>query len=338
MSGNSQPAPKANADDSVVLVAGGAGFLGVHLCERLLAEGRKVICLDDLSSGAREHVEQLRGRPGYRFIEHDVREPISLSVGQIFNLACPASPRAYQADPIKTTLTSVLGVRNLLELARATGARMVHTSTSEVYGDPLVHPQPESYWGNVDFTGPRACSDEGKRCAETLIYDYRRVHGVDCRVARIFNTYGPRMREDDGRVVSSFVVEALQDLDVTVEGDGSHTRSMCYVDDLIEGLTQLMAAQSAPDGPVNLGHPREISVLEFARRVIEATGSSSKIVFGPEAIDDPHVRRPDISRAQRLLGWSPQIPLEDGLARTIAYFRGRLSQRAPAAAQAETAG
>ena len=274
------------------------------------------------------------GNPRYRFIQHDVREPIELRVEQIYNLACPASPKAYQADPIKTNLTSVLGARNLLELARSTGARMVHASTSEVYGDPLVHPQSETYWGNVDFTGPRACYDEGKRCAEALISDYRRVHGVDCRVARIFNTYGPGMREDDGRVASTFIIEALQHLDITVQGDGSHTRSMCYVDDLVDGLVRMMAAEPAPSGPVNLGNPDEIEVVAFARRVIEGTGSNSKIVFGPEAIDDPHMRRPDISRAQAELGWAPRVTLADGLALTIDYFRWRLATKSAAVGQA----
>ncbi|WP_293677727.1 UDP-glucuronic acid decarboxylase family protein [uncultured Phenylobacterium sp.] len=317
---------------STILVTGGAGFLGFHLCRRLLADGHRVICLDDLSSGPREHVQHFLDHPAYSFIEHDVREPIALQVDQIYNLACPASPTAYQADPIKTNLTSVLGARNMLDLACSTGARMVHSSTSEVYGDPLVHPQPESYWGNVDIVGPRACYDEGKRCAEALIADYRRMRGVDCRVARIFNTYGPGMREDDGRVVSTFVVEALQNRDVTVQGDGSHTRSMCYVDDLVEGLIRMMAVEPAPSGPLNLGNPDEISVLDFARRVLEATGSRSRLVFLAEAVDDPHVRRPDISRATFELGWVPRVALDAGLARTIDYFRGRsatasLSQR-----------
>lgn len=316
------------AGRSTILVTGAAGFLGFHLCRRLLGDGHAVIGLDDLSTGLQEHVDLLAAEPGFRFVLHDVREPIDLEVDRIFNLACPASPPAYQATPIKTTLTSVLGARNMLELALARGARMLHASTSEVYGDPLVHPQTETYWGNVDILGPRACYDEGKRCAETLVADYQRVHGVDCRVVRIFNTYGPGMRVDDGRVVSTFVTQALQGVDITIQGDGSHTRSMCYVDDLVEGLVRMMAAAPAPDGPVNLGNPREISVRDFAQMVLAATGSASRLVFQAEAIDDPKVRRPDISRARRLLGWSPQVPLEEGLARTIDYFRGRLSGEA----------
>ncbi|MFC3071459.1 UDP-glucuronic acid decarboxylase family protein [Phenylobacterium soli] len=318
---------------STILVTGAAGFLGFHLCRRLLDDGHPVIGLDDMSTGVQAHVDELESHPDFRFVRHDVREPAHMlaleNIGQIFNLACPASPVAYQAQPIKTLETSVLGVRNMLQLAMARGARMVHTSTSEVYGDPQVHPQPETYWGNVDMNGPRACYDEGKRCAETMIYDYRRVHRVDCRVVRIFNTYGPGMREDDGRVVSTFVVEALKGSDITIQGDGSHTRSMCYVDDMVDGLVRMMAVTPPPDGPVNLGNPREISVREFAMMVLAATGSDSRVVFTPEAIDDPRQRRPDISRAGRVLGWTPKTPLEDGLARTIDYFRGRMADRAP---------
>ena len=306
------------------LVTGGAGFLGAHLCRKLLQQGDRVICLDDLSTGRRENIEEHSDHPNFKFLHHDVREPIQVRVDRIFNLACPASPPAYQADPIKTTLTSVLGARNMLELARTTGARLLHASTSEVYGDPLIDPQPESYRGNVNPVGPRACYDEGKRCAESLIYDYRRRFGVDCRVARIFNTYGPGMRPDDGRLVSNFVVEALRQQDLTIYGEGSHTRSMCYVDDLIEGLLRLMSSEATPDGPINLGNPREISVLDFARLVIRATGSRSKVVHLPEPIDDPCVRCPDISRARAELHWAPRVTLERGLEETIAYFRRTL--------------
>ena len=304
-----------------VLITGGAGFLGAHLCEQILDQGDRVICLDDLSTGRKENIERPHGNSNFRFLHHDVREPIRLQVDRIFNLACPASPPAYQADPIKTTLTSVLGARNMPELARATGARMLHASTSKVYGDPVVNPQSESYRGNVNMVGPRACYDESKRCAETLVYDYRRRLGVDCRVARIFNTYGPGMRPDDGRVVSNFVLQALREEDITIYGDGSHTRSMCYVDDLIEGLLRLMALDVAPSGPINLGNPREISILDFARWVIHATGSRSKIAYLPEPVDDPCVRCPDISRAKVELNWEPRIALEDGLKLTIDHFR-----------------
>jgi UDP-glucuronate decarboxylase len=311
---------------TVILVTGGAGFLGFHLCKRLLLEGYHVICLDDLSSGQQEHVDRLLQHEKFEFIRHDVTQPIDLRVNRIFNLACPASPVAYQADPIKTTLTNVIGTRNMLELTCSNEARIVQASTSEIYGDPLVHPQPESYRGNVSITGPRACYDEGKRCAETLVYDYHRVHGIDCRIARIFNTYGPGMRQDDGRVVSNFIVQALQNRNITVYGDGSQTRSMCYVDDLIEGLLRLMALDVAPDGPVNLGNPREISILDFAHRVIEATGSRSDIVHLPEAVDDPRVRCPDISRARTELDWKPLVALEDGLKATIEYFERSLTE------------
>ncbi len=308
------------------LIAGGAGFLGFNLAKRLLAEGERVLCLDDMSTGLQEHVDELSRDSRFDFIRHDVTEPIELRVERIFNLASPASPPDYQADPIKTTLTNVVGMANMLELARSNGARLVQASTSEVYGDPLEHPQTENYRGNVSITGPRACYDEGKRCAETLVYSYRHMHRTDARVARIFNTYGPGMRSDDGRVVSNFILEALQGHDVTIYGDGSNTRSMCYVDDMVEGLLRLMAVEHEHSGPMNLGNPREISVLGLARLVIEMTGSSSRITFLPEAADDPHVRRPDISRAQAALCWSPKVSLEQGLQPTIAYFRKRLQE------------
>jgi UDP-glucuronate decarboxylase len=308
------------------LVTGGAGFLGFNLCKRLLARGDRVICLDDLSSGSREHVDQLSEDGRFRFIHHDVVVPIDVRADYIFNLACPASPAFYQANPIKTTLTSVLGVQNMLELARASGARMLQASTSEVYGDPSVHPQIETYRGNVASLGPRACYNEGKRCAEALIYDHHRTHGVDCRIARIFNTYGPAMREDDGRVVSNFIVAALQGRDLTVYGDGSQTRSMCYVDDLVEGLLRLMDAEVPAARPFNLGNPSEISVVEIARRVIDATGSRSRIVHLAAPEDDPRVRCPDITRARTELGWAPRIALEDGLRLTIDHYSDALDR------------
>lgn len=284
-----------------------------------------------MSTGVQEHVDQLAHYERFHFIRHDVTKPINLRVDRIFNLACPASPPDYQADPIKTTLTNVLGTRNLLELAHSNSARFVQASTSEVYGDALVHPQPEGYRGNVSSTGPRSCYDEGKRCAESLVFDYERVYGLDVRVARIFNTYGPGMREDDGRVVSNFVVQALQNSDLTVYGDGTNTRSMCYVDDMIEGLIRLMAANAALAGPVNLGNPREISILDFARLVIEKTGSASNIVHLPAAVDDPRLRCPDIARAKADLNWEPRTALEDGLRATISYFAGKLAEQSPPA-------
>ncbi len=316
------------SQSNTVLVTGGAGFIGFNLIKELVGRGYFAICLDDLSCGPREHADELDRLAKCRFIRHDVVEPIDLEVDFIINLACPASPPAYQRDPIKTTLTSVLGIRNLLELARTRGARLVQASTSEVYGDPLEHPQKESYFGNVNTMGPRACYDEGKRCAETLIYDYSRIHGVDARVARIFNTYGPGMRIDDGRVVSNFIVQALRGEDVTIYGDGLHTRSMCFVDDLVDGLIRLMESAEAGVAPVNLGNPREISVVDFAELVIAMTGSSSRIAYLPEAVDDPHLRRPDITRAQEVLRWRPRVALEDGLRETIAYFRGQLAEAA----------
>lgn len=312
----------------VNLVAGGAGFLGFHLCTRLLEEGQRVICLDDLSSGQPDHVEALRRYPKFEFIHGDVREKVDLAVDRIYNLASPASPVYYIIDPVKTLLTNVLGTQNMLELARVNGARMVQASTSEVYGDPLMHPQAESYLGNVNFTGPRACYDEGKRCAETLVGDYRRLCKVDCRVARIFNTYGPEMRPDDGRVVSAFITEALENRNITIQGDGSHSRSMCYVDDLIDGLVRLMNRECALDEAINLGNPEEIRVLDLAYLILEAVGSRSNILHLPGAVDDPHVRCPDISRAKAELGWEPHIRLKEGLGMTIEYFRKKVCEGA----------
>jgi UDP-glucuronate decarboxylase len=303
------------------LVTGGAGFLGFHLCKRLLDQGDRVICVDDMTTGLQMHVDELARHPNFRFLRHDVTEPLSLSVDRIFNLACPASPPAYQVDPIKTTLTSVLGARNMLDLALSSGARIFQASTSEVYGDPLEHPQKESYLGNVRTMGPRACYDEGKRCAETLFHDYHRMHGVDIRIARIFNTYGPGMRADDGRVVSNFITQALANEDLTVYGDGAITRSFCYVDDLIEGFMRLMELDGDFPLPVNLGNPHEFTIGELASLVLEATGSRSKIAHLANAADDPKVRCPDISRAKEVLGWEPGIPLEKGLGPTIDYFR-----------------
>lgn len=315
-----------------VLVAGGAGFIGFNLIRELICRGYSVVCLDDFSSGTRQHVETMRSIGNIHVVRHDVVEPIDFDpdVEMIFNLACPASPPFYQRDPIKTLFTSISGVRNLLDLARSTGARLVHASTSEIYGDPLEHPQTESYCGNVKTMGPRACYDEGKRCAETLIYDYARLYGVDARVARIFNTYGPGMRADDGRVVSNFVVQALRGEDVTIYGDGRHTRSMCYVDDLVDGLLRMAEHDGLGCDPVNLGNPHEITVGDFARMVVAATGSTSRIVYLPDAPDDPHLRRPDITRALVRLGWRPTTSLEDGLRQTIAYF-AELIAEAPSA-------
>lgn len=314
---------------ATTLVAGGAGFIGVNLCQRLLQDGHEVICVDNLSTGTQQHVNQLSKFDKFRFVKHDIVDPmdhLDLKVDRIFNLACPASPPAYQEDPVKTLLTSVVGTRNLLEVALSRHARILQASTSEVYGDPMEHPQTERYLGNVNTMGPRSCYDEGKRCAETLMADYRRIHQVDTRVARIFNTYGPGMREDDGRVVSNFIMEALQGLDITIYGDGSHTRSMCFVDDLVDGLLRYMNASRPHPGPINLGNPLEISVFGFAHLVIEMTASSSEFAFLEEAKDDPHVRCPDILRAKSELGWEPRTNLKDGLKKTIAYFKYCLAE------------
>ena len=301
-----------------VLVTGGAGFIGSHLCRRLLADGHHVICLDNFSSGARRTLEDLLDNPHFEVIEQDVVAPLDVEVEQIYNLACPASPVYYQRDPVATIRTCVLGAANMLELALRRRIPIFQASTSEVYGDPSVHPQPEGYWGNVNPIGPRSCYDEGKRCAETLFFDYRRQYGTEIHVARIFNTYGPHMQPGDGRVVSNFVVQALRGEGLTVFGAGRQTRSFCYVDDLIDGALKLMAADLP--GPVNLGNPVEFTMLELAELVLELTGASSKITFAPLPVDDPRQRRPDIALARQALGWEPRVALRDGLARTIAYF------------------
>ncbi|WP_163268956.1 UDP-glucuronic acid decarboxylase family protein [Chelativorans alearense] len=304
-----------------ILATGGAGFLGSHLCERLIRQGHEVVCLDNFSTGRVENVEHLIGAPGFQLLRHDVVAHCGeLAVDEIYNLACPASPPDYQADPIHTMKTSVLGALNLLDLARERGIRIFQASTSEIYGDPHVHPQPESYWGNVNPIGPRACYDEGKRCAETLFFDYARRYGFSIKVCRIFNTYGPRMRPDDGRVVSNFIVQALQGKNITIYGSGTQTRSFCYVDDLIEGFVRLMRSPDDVTGPINLGNPGEFTIRELAELVIDITGSKSRIVHCPLPVDDPQQRRPDIRQAAETLAWKPTISLAEGLPKTIAYF------------------
>ena len=302
-----------------ILITGGAGFLGSHLCDRLLAQGHDVLCADNLFTGSKRNIAHLLDNPNFEFIRHDVTEPLRVEVDQIYNLACPASPQHYQHNAIKTIKTSVLGAINVLGIAKRTGARVFQASTSEVYGDPEVHPQLESYWGNVNPIGIRSCYDEGKRVAETLFFDYHRQNGVDIRVVRIFNTYGPRMMPDDGRVVSNFIVQALRGQDLTIYGDGRQTRSFCYVDDLIEGFVLLMEAESFT-GPVNIGNPSEFTMLELAELVLKKVGGASEIVHKPLPSDDPKQRQPDISLARRRLGWEPTVSLSDGLDRTIAYF------------------
>jgi UDP-glucuronate decarboxylase len=306
-----------------ILVTGGAGFLGSHLCGRLLADGHDVIAIDNLFTGRKINIEHLFANPRFEFVRHDVIDPFKFEVDQIYNLACPASPPHYQYNPIKTTKTSVMGAINSLGLAKRVKARVFQASTSEVYGDPSVHPQPESYWGNVNPIGRRSCYDEGKRCAETLFFDYHRENKVDIRVIRIFNTYGPRMHENDGRVVSNFIVQALRGQDITIYGDGSQTRSFCYVDDLIEGFVRFMA-QSETVGPMNLGNPGEFTMLELAELTLKLVGGKSKIVHQPLPADDPKQRQPDITLARQILKWEPKVPLEEGLRRTIAYFKTRV--------------
>jgi UDP-glucuronate decarboxylase len=309
---------------SRILVTGGAGFVGSHLCKRLIGEGSEVICLDNLLTGSEDNIAELFADPKFTFVYHDVTEPFAAEVDQIYVLACPASPPQYRRDPVKTMKTSVLGALNALGLARRAGARILLASTSEVYGDPLEHPQRESYRGNVSVTGPRACYDEGKRCAETLFFDYRREHGLEIKVARIFNTYGPYTDPADGRAVSSFIVQALRGEDITVCGDGGQTRSFCYVDDLIEGLTRLMNSPASFTGPCNLGNPGEFTVLELAEKVRALTGGASELTFLPLPEDDPKRRRPDISLARETLGWEPKVELEEGLVKTIEYFKAKL--------------
>jgi UDP-glucuronate decarboxylase len=303
-----------------ILVTGGAGFLGSHLCDRLINEGHEILCLDNFFTGRRQNIAHLLQDPKFELIRHDVIDPFKVEVDQIYNLACPASPPHYQYNPIKTTKTSVMGAINCLGLAKRVRARVFLASTSEVYGDPTVHPQDESYWGNVNPIGRRSCYDEGKRCAETLFFDYHRENGVDIRVVRIFNTYGPRMLADDGRVVSNFIVQALKGENLTVYGDGSQTRSFCYVDDLIDGFVRLMN-QEKTVGPVNIGNPGEFTMLELAELVLKKVGGKSKVTNLPLPADDPKQRRPDITLAKEALGWEPKVPLEEGLNRTIAYFR-----------------
>jgi UDP-glucuronate decarboxylase len=319
---------RAGAAQRRILVTGGAGFLGSHLCEKLLDQGHQVLCVDNFTTGRHSNLAHLRGRPHFKVIRHDVSFPLAAEVDEIYNLACPASPPDYQADPIQTMKTSVLGALNLLELARTRKAKIFQASTSEIYGDPHVHPQPESYWGNVNPVGPRSCYDEGKRCAETMFFDFHQQFGVEIKVARIFNTYGPHMRPDDGRVVSNFIVQALRGDDITIYGDGSQTRSFCFVDDLIEGFLRLMASPPSFTGPVNLGNPGEFTVRELAEQVIGLTGSRSRIIHLPLPVDDPRQRKPDISLAMRELGWQPTIPLSKGLKQTIVYFDRLLTAQA----------
>lgn len=307
-----------------VLITGGSGFLGSHLSEKLLSEGCHVICVDNFFTGDHANVEHLLANKNFEIIRHDICQPLYVEVDEIYNLACPASPIHYQHDPVQTTKTSVIGAMNMLGLAKRVGAKIFQASTSEVYGDPAVHPQPESYWGNVNTIGIRSCYDEGKRCAETLFFDYYRQHQLQIKVGRIFNTYGPRMHPNDGRVVSNFVVQALKGENITIYGDGSQTRSFCYVDDLIEGMMKLMASPASFTGPVNIGNPGEFTMLELAETVLKLVESSSELVFMPLPEDDPKQRQPDISLANSALAWQPKIKLEEGLEATINYFKERL--------------
>jgi UDP-glucuronate decarboxylase len=308
-----------------ILVTGGAGFLGSHLCDRLMAQGDDVLCVDNFFTGDKRNVAHLLGKPGFELMRHDVTFPLYVEVERIFNLACPASPVHYQFDPVQTTKTSVHGAINMLGLAKRVRGRILQASTSEVYGDPEIHPQPESYWGRVNPVGIRSCYDEGKRCAETLFFDYHRQHQLDVKVVRIFNTYGPRMHPNDGRVVSNFIVQALKGEDITIYGDGSQTRSFCYVDDLIEAMLRMMDTESGFTGPVNIGNPGEFSMLELAEKVLSLTNSGSRLVFQPLPSDDPKQRKPDISLAREKLDWEPRVALDDGLKETVAYFRHLLA-------------
>lgn len=303
-----------------IMVTGGAGFLGSHLCDRLLKDGHEVLCVDNFFTGTRQNVAHLLDNPNFELLRHDVTFPLFVEVDEIYNLACPASPIHYQHDPVQTTKTSVHGAINMLGLAKRLGCKIFQASTSEVYGDPSVHPQPEDYWGHVNPIGPRSCYDEGKRCAETLFFDYHRQHRVPIKVARIFNTYGPRMHPADGRVVSNFIMQALSHEPITLYGDGSQTRSFCYVDDLIEGFVALMDSDTSVTGPINLGNPAEFTIRELAEKVVAMTDSKSEISFKPLPADDPRQRQPDIGRARAELGWEPSVPLEQGLQRTIDYF------------------
>ena len=310
-----------------ILITGGAGFLGSHLCDRLTEDGHDVLCLDNFFTGAKRNISHLIGRPNFELIRHDLVHPIFLEVDEIYNLACPASPIHYQYNPVKTVKTSVMGAINMLGVAKRVKAKILQASTSEVYGNPTVHPQTEDYWGNVNTIGPRSCYDEGKRCAETLFFDYHRQNNVNIRVVRIFNTYGPRMHPNDGRVVSNFIVQALTNQGITVYGDGSQTRSFCYVDDLIEGLIRMMNGPDDFVGPVNLGNPTEFTILDLAEKTIRLTGSKSKIIFKPLPQDDPLQRRPDITLAKEKLQWEPVIDVEKGLNKTIEYFRSILDKK-----------
>lgn len=312
-----------------ILVTGGAGFLGSHLCERLLDDGHEVICVDNFFTGNKRNIIHLLDKPFFELVRHDVTFPLYLEIDEIYNLACPASPVHYQFDPVQTTKTSVHGAINMLGLAKRTKAKIFQASTSEVYGDPEVHPQPESYWGKVNPIGIRSCYDEGKRCAETLFFDYYRQHELRIKVARIFNTYGPRMHPDDGRVVSNFIVQALKGEDITIYGQGQQTRSFCYVDDLVDGFVRLMDSREELTGPVNLGNPSEFTIRQLAEQVIELTGSRSKLVYKPLPQDDPKQRQPDITLAKKELGWRPTVPLDQGLVKTIAYFDALLAGDLP---------
>jgi len=314
-------------DQKRVLITGGAGFLGSHLCDRLTEDGHDVLCLDNFFTGTKSNISHLIGRPNFELIRHDLVHPIFLEVDEIYNLACPASPIHYQYNPVKTVKTNVMGAINMLGVAKRVKAKILQASTSEVYGNPTVHPQNEDYWGNVNTIGPRSCYDEGKRCAETLFFDYHRQNRVNIRVVRIFNTYGPRMHPNDGRVVSNFIVQALTNRDITVYGDGSQTRSFCYVDDLIEGLIRMMNGPDDFVGPVNLGNPTEFTILDLAEKTIRLTGSKSKIIFKPLPQDDPLQRRPDITLAKEMLQWEPRIDVEKGLNKTIEYFRSILEKK-----------
>ncbi len=309
-----------------ILVTGGAGFLGSHLCERLVGDGHDVVCIDNFHTGAKANILHLMDNPYFEVIRHDVTFPLSLEVDQIYNLACPASPVQYQFDPVQTIRTSVLGAINVLDLAKRVKARVFQASTSEVYGDPTEHPQTEAYRGNVNTIGPRACYDEGKRCAETLFFDYHRQYGLEIRVARIFNTYGPRMHPNDGRVVSNFIVQALRGEDITIYGEGQQTRSFCYVEDLIEGIVRLMGAPGSVCGPINLGNPHEMTIRELAEQVLDLVGSKSRLIFKPLPQDDPTQRQPNIEKARNLLDWQPRVPIKTGLAKTVAYFEESLKQ------------
>lgn len=308
-----------------VLVTGGAGFLGSHLCDRLIEDGREVLCVDNFFTGSKSNVIHLKDHPGFELLRHDVTFPLFVEVDKIFNLACPASPVHYQHDPVQTTKTSVHGAINMLGLAKRLKVTILQASTSEVYGNPDVHPQVEGYWGHVNPIGPRACYDEGKRCAETLFFDYHRQHNLDIKVVRIFNTYGPRMHPNDGRVVSNFIVQALRDEDITIFGDGRQTRSFCFVDDLVEGLIRMMASEAGLTGPINLGNPQDVTMLELAEMVLTLVGSKSKLTFLPLPTDDPPQRKPDISLAGEKLDWEPSVNLEDGLKVTVEYFRSLLA-------------